>query len=223
MVVAAVATSGLLLRPSDLLTLQRPCITAKVVLAGMDVAVLQRPACVPAHTQRSGWSRPSVEAGQDSALNRNKPPAGPDKDPGPGLSPSAGQSISFEEPPQPCIWSFVQGPGPRARLTLSVCSLGIIKPRTPLKTSRRAGGSCCLPPRLPPNLRPSPSLLVVVLEHLFIGWRWVVTVGRRWRVEGHHLVGGARLCPVQWVCAWRRGLSTCYTVDPLQTSRLLRS
>lgn len=72
-------------------------------------------------------------------------------------------------------------------------------------------------------LRLLTLLLVAVLKYLLIRRRWVVAVGRRWRIGDHHFMCWARLC---WVHRVRHGepwVATCHPVDPktLHTSWLL--
>lgn len=64
-------------------------------------------------------------------------------------------------------------------------------------------------------------LLVTVLKYLFVGWRWVVAVRRRWRIGAHHHMCRSRLCRVCWVC--HNPWVACHPIDPeaLHTSWLL--
>lgn len=71
-------------------------------------------------------------------------------------------------------------------------------------------------------LSPLMLLLVAILKHLFIGRRWVVAVGRRWRIV-HHLMRRARLGWVHRVCQGDPWVPNCHSIYPkaLHTSWLL--
>lgn len=73
-----------------------------------------------------------------------------------------------------------------------------------------------------PLCSPEMLLLVAVLKHLFIGRRWVVAVGWRWRIA-HHLMRRARLGWVHWVCQGDPWVPNCHSIYPkaLHTSWLL--
>lgn len=57
-------------------------------------------------------------------------------------------------------------------------------------------------------------LLVTVFKYLFVGWRWMVAVGRRWWIGTHHHMGGARLWRVCWVCHGNPGVASCHCIHP---------
>lgn len=57
-------------------------------------------------------------------------------------------------------------------------------------------------------------LLVVILDDFFIRWRWVVTVGWRWRVGPHHHLGGARLWTIRSLGQCHPRVTSSHPVHP---------